>query len=284
MSQPLPGQKLADGTSTVHDFIVKLESSAKRVLKNANKKAREAAVAEQTKAIIAGRKAAAAKSKSAKGMSKEGTVSMKAAAMTSSMDAEEIAKIGTAPPGTQTLEMRYSVPKMFVSMAMDDTLDLNAPMQGDGAPGPPTGHLSPIKKKKQHQLQAMSQSLDKPLKRNVTLERLGSSAYVSNKTGTLDEIMLSKKQEASRLKQDRKREAEQAPEKETTWALKSHVSEVISGKSNKASDLHRKLVKNHKNKQSGGLAGRKGESQGPIDWSTNGLKCKYRGEVEREAA
>ena len=39
MSQALPGQKLADGTDSVHDFIVKLESSAKRVLKDANKKA-----------------------------------------------------------------------------------------------------------------------------------------------------------------------------------------------------------------------------------------------------
>ena len=39
MSKPLPGQKLADGTSTVHDFIVKLESSAKRLLNDANKKA-----------------------------------------------------------------------------------------------------------------------------------------------------------------------------------------------------------------------------------------------------
>ena len=66
----------------------------------------------QTKAIIAGRKAAASKSKSAKGMSK-GTVMMKSAALTSSMDEAEMAKIGTAPPGTQTLEMRYSVPKML---------------------------------------------------------------------------------------------------------------------------------------------------------------------------
>ena len=56
-----PGQPEADGTSSVHDFIVKLESSAKRVLKDANKKAREAALAEQTKAIIAGCKAAEAK-------------------------------------------------------------------------------------------------------------------------------------------------------------------------------------------------------------------------------
>ena len=63
MSQALPGQKLADGTSSVHDFIVKLESSASRVLKDANKKAREAALAEQTKTIIAGRRAASSKSK-----------------------------------------------------------------------------------------------------------------------------------------------------------------------------------------------------------------------------
>ena len=91
---------------------------------------------------------------------------MKSSVLTSSMDEAEIAKIGTAPPGTQTLEMRYSVPKMFVSMAMDDTLDLNAPVDfnGNEVPGPPTGHLSPIKKKRQHQLGTMSQSLDKPLK------------------------------------------------------------------------------------------------------------------------
>lgn len=273
-----PGQPEADGTSTVHDFIVKLESSAKRVLKDANKKAREAALAEQTKAIIAGRKAAESKKKSGKGMSKEGTVAMKSSALTSSMDATDI-NIGTMPPGTQTLEMRYSVPKMFVSMAVDDTLDLNA-LDGDPA-GPPTGHLSPIKKKQQQN--AMSQSLDKPLKRNMVLERLSDSAYVTAGTGTLDEIMLAKKKEAAMLKAQRKKEAEEAPEKETSWALKSHVNEVLSGKSSKASTLHRKLVKNHKNKEAGGLAGRKGEAQGAIDWSVNGLKSKYRGEMEREA-
>lgn len=272
-----PGQPEADGTSSVHDFIVKLESSAKRVLKDANKKAREAALAEQTKAIIAGRKAAESKKKSGKGMSKEGTVAMKSSALTSSMDANDI-NIGTMPPGTQTLEMRYSVPKMFVSMAMDDTLDLNN--LGSDPSGPPTGHLSPIKKKQQ---QMMSQSLDKPLKRNMVLERLSDSAYVTQGTGTLDEIMLAKKKEATMLKQQRKKEAEEAPEKETSWALKSHVNEVLSGKSSKASTLHRKLVKNHKNKEAGGLAGRKGEAQGPVDWSVNGLKSKYRGEMEREA-
>jgi hypothetical protein len=267
----------------VHDFIVQLERSAKRVLKDANKKAREAALAEQTNAILAGRKALDQKKKSAKGMSKEGTVQMKSMALTSSMEAEDVNNIGLMPPGTQTLEMRYSVPKMMVSMAMDDTLDLNNAGNADMS-GPPTGHLSPIKKKLQQGGNAMmSQSLEKPLKRNVTLERLSSSAYVTAATGSLDEIMIAKKKEATMLKQQRKKDAEEAPEKETTWSLKSQVNEVLTGKSSKATTLHRKLVKDHKNKQAGGLAGRKGEKQGPVDWSVTGLKSKYRGEMEREA-
>ena len=111
----------------------------------------------------------------------------------------------------------------------------------------------------------------------MTLEKLGGSAYVTSKTGTLDEI-LCEKQEATRLKETRKKESEEAPEKETTWAS-SHVSEVMSGKSSKATELHRKLVKNHKNKKEGAwLAAGGAAGSHRLE---HGLKSKYRGEVER---
>ena len=41
---------------------------------------------------------------------------------------------------------------------------------------------------------------------------------------------MARKQEATQLKEARMKESKEAPEKETTWALKSHVSEVMSGK------------------------------------------------------
>ena len=55
-----------EGGTSVQDFIWKLEASAKRVLKEANKKAREAHIAEQARTVLEGQKALAnAKSKSA---------------------------------------------------------------------------------------------------------------------------------------------------------------------------------------------------------------------------
>eukprot|EP00605_Chrysophyceae_sp_TOSAG23-4_P002432 GSChrysophyteH1.ASY1.ANO1.2691.1 assembled CDS len=94
---------------------------------------------------------------------------------------------------------------------------------------------------------------------------------------------MARREELQKLKDSKK--APKPPEKETTSALKTHVKEVMSGKNNGATKMHRKLLKQRKEKQQGLVAGtRKAEQQGPIDWSTNGLKCKYRGEMEREAA
>ena len=344
-----------DGTSTTQQFIVKLESAAKRVLKEANKKARDALLAEQTAAILQGKRAE--RERSNKRDKKNTTVRMSHTQLGSSQNLNDdpTMGLGRAPPGTDTLDMRYSVPKMFVSMAMDNTLDLMGSMDmqggdnqgmgrsmgkqlkrggmspratsagsmsnGSGNGNSASGPLSPIKKKQQLTAgNAMSSSLqmsngmgttklmnqtqhDRHRKsvgdkieskltklsktlpqRNKVLEALSTSAYVTAATGTLDEIMLARRQEAERLKQTRKSEAEQAPEKETTWALKSHVSEVMSGKNSGAGKLHRKLLKQQAAKKAGGEAGRQQEQQGPIDWSTNGLKIKYRGEAEREAA
>eukprot|EP00606_Chrysophyceae_sp_TOSAG23-5_P001341 GSChrysophyteH2.ASY1.ANO1.566.1 assembled CDS len=298
-----------DSQSSVHDFIWKLEASAKRVLKDANKKAREAQIAEQTRAIIEGKKTVAlAKSKSAKGMLKEGSTKMRHTQMSSSQTMDDVKAMGRAPPGTDTLEMRYSVPQMFVSMAIDSAGTVNFMEPGNmperasssgtnGFGGTGSGHLSPIKKKQQQQqhgggsqlsksmthLESARETKTQPLKRNKVLEALNKSAYVSEATGTVDEIIVARRNEQQKLRDDKKNP--KAQEKETTSQLKSQVTEVLSGKSNGATKLHRKLLKQRKDKQAGKVSGtRKNEQQGPIDWSTNGLKLKYRGEAEREAA
>ena len=288
MSQPAVKE---DGGQSIHEFILKLENSAKRVLKEANKKQREAMLAEQAKAIVAGRREVAAKSKKkGKGFAKTGSLMMKSSALTSSMDANDSTLLGTAPPGTQTLELRYSVPRMFVSMAAD-TIDANAVVseidqalmtRSSTASGNFSGNLSPIKKKS---TTVGARALtERPMKRNVTLERLGESAYISGKTGSIDEIMLSKKTELAKLRESRANPGETNAAEQTTSVLKSQVSEVMSGKRNGATKLHRKLLKQRKAKLSGSTEGRKAETQGPVDWSINGLKCKYRGEMERESA
>jgi len=288
-----------EGGSSVQEFIWKLEASAKRVLKDANKKAREAQLAEQMRSIQEGQKTVAAvKAKTAKGMLKDGSVKMAHTKLSSSMDMSDVQSMGRMPPGTDTLEMRYSVPKMFVSMAMDNAATANLLHAGHMSMRSPRasssgglgGTLSPIKKKGGGAAQMMSQTTDatdvitKAPRRNKVLEALGSSAYVSGATGTLEEIMLARRQEAQKLKESRKKGSEDAPEQETSSNLKSHVTSVMSGKNSGATKLHRKLIKQRADKLAGGAAGRKSEKQGPIDWSTNGLKMKYRGEAEREGA
>ena len=80
--------KTDDGGQSIHEFILKLEVSAKKVLKEANKRQREAALAEQAKSIQAGKRLALEKlGKKGKGFSKTGSLMMKANALTSSMDA-----------------------------------------------------------------------------------------------------------------------------------------------------------------------------------------------------
>ena len=277
---PTTGNELS--ASTVHDFIVNLESSAKKVLKAANKKQREQLVKEQAAAILQGRKAQKAKHDETHGgktLSKTGTVLMKALTMSSSMldllD-DPAAALGKMPPGTETLEMRYSVPRMFVSMAAD-TVDL---MQGDDTRG--TGPLSPIRRKPDADGKDKLRAVVVPPRRNLVLEKLSTSPFLSASMGSLDEILMERKMEATRLKEERTAEAVTIAQKEGTWALKSQVTEVMSGKHSGANALHKSLIKKQMTKHQ--THGKRTEAQGPVDWSTNGLKLKYRGENEREAA
>lgn len=268
------------GSTSVHDFIVRLESSAKRVLKDANKKHREALVKEQALAIVQGRKAQKAKHDETHGgktLSKTGSVLMKALTMSSSMldllD-DPAATLGKMPPGTETLEMRYSVPRMFVSMATDATLNLN----DGGGSGDEAGTRS-------HRATGGLEKLPAvvvPPRRNLVLEKLGTSPFLSASMGSLDEILMDRKLQAQRLKEERAADAANLVQKETTWALKSQVTEVMSGKHSGANSLHKNLIKKQTVKHQ--THGRKTEAQGPVDWSCNGLKIKYRGENEREAA
>jgi len=283
--------------TSVHDFIVSLESSAKKVLRDANDRAREAALKEQAQAIVEGRRAEKLRQEKRDGKaSKTGTVLMKALNVSSSMlDLEDPAvTLGRMPPGTETLQMRYSVPNMFVSMAAE-TINVIGDGSGDDArrthsAGGTAALLSPIKRGLAGTAGATTVVMGSgaatttslPPKRNLVLEKLAQSPFLSQSMGSLDQILIERKLEGQKLKEERAAEAASLANKEGTWALKSQVNDVLKGKHSGVDDLHKSLMRKQKVKHLNN--GRRTEAQGPIDWSYNGLKIKYRGENEREAA
>jgi len=293
----------------VHDFVVQLESKAKRILRAANKEKEEQARREHLEKMFGG------KSKG-KGMAKTGTVLIAVDRVNKTLTGNTSNMPLTNKGLGTTKKLDYSVPKLTVMM--DKTKDLQ-PEASSAPPKPPTaGMLSPIKKFNNsagvgkmsmamsqastvqdasfamsagmntsasgataglvattRMSDAMSKSmsaLDKPsksLKRNNTLQKLNKSAYMSQSGTGPGTIDEILASRKTKLLQIKKKNDAAAKEREAS---------AFDLKRDAAAALSGKLTtKARKNKK-----GQMEEVQGPVDWSIRGLRSKYRGENERE--
>lgn len=269
-----------DHDKSISDFIINLENSAKKVLKDANNKAKEASRIERSRALLGLKKTKKDDGNSTK-FSKTGTVWMNG---NSVLDNEKILA------GTQV--MKYSVPRMSISMA-GETFDLQKEVDMDGRQATSTlqsqsRYLSPIKSL------SKSGSIDivpdgkvisslRPksgvasVKRSQVLDKLESSPFLS-KNSTLDDLLTTMKGKGV---DTLSKQADSKPSVESSWALKTHAADVLGGRTQASANvMFKKLLKKNCEEKSRSNV----EAQGPIDWSWTGLKCKYRGETQREEA
>ena len=258
------------GNTDVHSFITSLECSAKRIMRDANRKAKKAA-----------RDAEVFENKSKRKdlINNPSKMNMTKVLMTSKSIPNEL---------DSTVVMNYSVPKMMVSMGngtASDTLN----MFGNDDANKPLGlgttqqlSLSPIKSRPLSSGKLDTTTKLHPLpasKVNQTLKKLNSSPFLPSSTlESLEEILARSKNKDKALGDS---VAATASKNETTWALKLHAATVMAGKTplSNVNKMFTKLM-DQKGKKKGGTI----EAQGPIDWSCYGLKIKYRGESSREGA
>ena len=273
------------GSDAVHNFIVTLEGKAKRILKEADKRRREDLLKEHEAKFLRTKSA----KDTVKKLSRDGTVllpsntdglSGKLSDQSSKLEKDKLAS---------TQLMHYSVPKMVLSMNAD-TMDF----KGDSGiqltkslTGTPTRPLS--RSGKSTTLEpllssslnmtvanmetvnlAVTQKLAKT--RSRVLDKLSASPFMSGPSANLDEFLAAGK----------KKEAKGVLASEASWsvkAVKTQASGVLSGKlqSNAKVFTDKQAAK----KMSKGKI--QEEPQGPTDWSLRGLRCKYRGEAERES-
>lgn len=126
----------------------------------------------------------------------------------------------------------------------------------------------------------LKDTVQKTTKANKTLSKLDQSplmnTFSSEKPDNLNEYLESKKKNTGKK--------ENKILMESTWSLKTHATDVLSGKmQGNTNAIQTKQAKNAAVKKKGSAASRaQEEPQGPIDWNIRGLRSKYRGEVERE--
>mmetsp|Transcript_21478 Transcript_21478/g.31157 ORF Transcript_21478/g.31157 Transcript_21478/m.31157 type:complete len:1761 (-) Transcript_21478:200-5482(-) len=263
-----------------HDFIIDVENTAKRILKQSNKKQLEATRQDQLRQ-------ARLDKKTKKKQSDKGHGTMNIADIYSNDKVTLERTFGTSTAGmkplvdtamAKTRVLDYSVPRMAISLGADTVnLDGNKSLDSGSTPLKP-GNLSPIRKRpssssgKAVRTQALEE--EKQLRRSKILEKLKDSPFQPSPTTLALEKMNSKKaaltsKSTPNLKQ------------ETDWALRMHASNVLSGKGS-SSNANKIFLKSQAaaNVPTGVVK----EAQGPIDWSSRGLREKYRNEDARELA
>jgi hypothetical protein len=269
--------KEANGMDAVHNFIVTLEAKAKRILKAAHvKKKHEDKLAEKKKenAVI--------KAKLGKSLPQTGTVllasPLKERPRASPFKGKE--KLAKSLDGPMPSTLAYSVPKMFVSLSQ--SRGLTEGKGGDdgtmGITSSSTGQLSPIKNISRRAqpsdasngLRSKSAEGLKQItnRRNMTLEKLDQSPLIGSMNMSIEEMLAARKHKLAASS------ASSAPKESSNWDLARQASTVL-GDGPKGSLKKR-------NSKAADQSKSRGEPQGPIDWSSRGLRSKYRGETERE--
>lgn len=240
--------------ATVNDFIIDMELSAKRILRDANRKQKDAARREEYEA-----------SKSLKNESKGLKKSSSAVlipSVTERLD-KKVGMLGTTGSASQTMSktrvLQYSIPRMVVTMGTSK-LDEEYRPDVTKSLGISPRQLSPIQKRRTGNDLRKSQAT-----KSKVYAKLDSSPFLSQSVPSISALLEKKKvTEAEVGNVDL-----EAPTKQTDWALKIHASSVFAGKTKSKKTFGHTMPT---------------DSQGPIDWSSEGLRAKYRGEQQREEA
>jgi hypothetical protein len=255
--------------SDVTTFIVDVELAAKRILKEANRKQKDAARREEYEATRARKLLTSASSKN----NAHGTALIPS--VTERLDKKlgittSISNSVDAGAASQTLAntrvLQYSIPRMVVTMG---TLKLDDADEGAGSdhtkPLISPRHLSPIRTRGEMKSDLVG------TKKGRVQARLEKSPYVSGMySQSMKDLSTLKRDASSGNTAEVGNVDEEAPGKQTDWALKQQVSAVFSG------DVRSPKPKPRPKHPS--------DTQGPIDWSSEGLRAKYRGEEQREHA
>lgn len=292
--------KKYNAESEVNKFIKELEVSAKKILKDASRKKKEETRIEQA---MATRKLyeTNVKSKTPKGIAHNATVMMTSTlgGASSSFNKGQnkllaqdsystLSSIKNQNNLEETHVMHYSVPRMVISMAdSSDNYDhvLRTVSAGNSIQGCTSNcsvQLSPIRGKSsprhyKSDEQSTLDTLKRQQKRSKILERIETSPYIpSNGNFTSVDILNSK--DNSLNKQKQKFFDDAPPVEESNFAMKMRATAVLSGKAQ--SNTAQILQKQQKTLAN---SNQKLESQGAVDWSSNAIRAKYRGESARES-
>ena len=209
---------------------------------------------------------------------------------------------------TKTKVFNYSIPKMTINLTQQGDAStqniLEADSKSTALMSKSTSHLkntaiSPIKKRPKsssgkHQHISTAKSLDEQIsmRKSKVLDKLKTSPFLPNEHGFVpgkSSKSLPNKKSSSSSKSFQDEETAIKKEK-TDWALRLEVSAVMGGKiSSGANDIYKReldasMEKREAEKKGVVLTKKMLEAQGPIDWSSTGLKYKYRNEDNRESA
>lgn len=241
--------------ATVNDFIIDMELSAKRILRDVNRRQKEASRREE---FVAGRAL-----KNDTTALKKSNSAILIPSVTDRLD-KKVGMLGTTAGSTQglgkTRVLQYSIPRMVVTMGTSKLDEEYNPSQTKTM-GMSPRQLSPIQKWRNGSSSAKRAQSTK----SKVYEKLDSSPFLSQSTPSL-QVLLEKKKVTDA---DLGNIDLEAPTKQTDWALKIHASSVFAGKTKSKKTFGHSMPT---------------DAQGPIDWSTEGLRAKYRGEEQREEA
>jgi hypothetical protein len=243
--------------ASTQDFIVDVELSAKKILRDANRKQKDAARHEAYEASKAQKAAEKAMKRS------QSTVVIPTVTDRLDKKVSLLANADVLESPSQTFKktrvMQYSIPRMVITMG---TSVLDEPAAGDT--GPLKSMMSP---RQLSPIKTRNQQIDEKLaRRSQIYEKLQTSPYLSQSAPSLNALFEEEKVTEKALGNV----DVEAPLKQTDWALKIHASAVFAGKT--------------KSKRTFGHAKQPSDTQGPVDWSSEGLRAKYRGEEQREQA
>lgn len=268
----------------VQDFIIDLENSAKRILKKSNKKQLEATRQENLKqARLEKQNKKSHNEKSSGKMVITDTFNFDRTSneMIFGKSSTGLVESPMGKSMSKTKVLNYSIPRMTVGLGAETVNVLESTINsvdvpfGNSAPALKSGQLSPIRNRP---LSAKEQKTllleeEKNARKSKILEKLKTSPFQPNPAvmgleskGVRPTALMSKS--TPNLRQ------------ETDWALRMHAAAVLGGK---GSSNISKIIQ----KQQTALSMPKtvsSEPQGPIDWSSNGLREKYRNEDGRELA
>ena len=261
---------MKNSQSDVSVFIKDLEISAKKILKDANRKKIEARKHEESLLRKNG-----GSRKTVNDVVNVGSVLINTKDSQGFSGAQSrILSPDLKVNADDTVLMHYSVPRMLVSVANDAPKPLETQTLRSGS----AGSLSPISKSRDNtssQSPFPNKSVLRPLdkekiiRRNRVLEKIEASPFLSSSMNSVD-ILLARRQM-------RANDETNGPPKETNWALRMRATDILSGKQNSgATRILHEVDSKEKTTTT--------EPQGPIDWSSQALRVKYRGASQREAA